>query len=170
MIVTATVTDTTEITEVYLLVDGLVAAMVQGGSSPYKFELDTTKLTEGNHSLWVRAWNKSGKAGDAKIEVAVANVVPELLKPVLCSISAPASVNIPRNGTGVISVTLQNVSGPTEVKVIGSDGQVTVSPLSWNIGPTSTVKQFQVRVKKQSRTITFSSGCGVAIVKVNVTS
>jgi hypothetical protein len=78
-------------------------------------------------------------------------------------------VTIPRNGSGVIAVTLQNVTSLTDVKVIGSDGQVTVSPLTWNAGPTSTVKQFQVRVKKQSRTITFQSGCGVAVVKVNVT-
>lgn len=180
--VTVTVTDSAEISEVYLLVDERVHA----GSlnAPYEFKLDTTKLADGSHSLWVRAWNKLGKAGDAKVGITVANAVtvpptpipepapepiPPTPAPVPCSISAPASVSVPRNSSSTIAVTLQNVSKPTEVKVIGSDGQVTVSPLSWNAGPTSTVKQFSVRVKKQSRVISFQSGCGTAIVKVNVT-
>lgn len=89
--------------------------------------------------------------------------------PVPCTISAPASVSIRKNSSGSIAVTLQNVSGPTEVRVVGSDGQVTVSPLTWQAGPTSTVKQFQVKTKKQSRTITFQSPCGSVSVKVNVT-
>lgn len=85
-----------------------------------------------------------------------------------CTISAPTSISVPRNSTGSIPVTLQNVSGATEVRVSGSDGQVTVSPLVWQAGPSSTVKQFQVRVKKQSRTITFQSPCGKVDVRVNV--
>lgn len=163
--VTATVTNA-EVADVYLIVDDLTSGHLT--TAPYEFKLDTTKLSEGNHSLWVRAWNKTGQAGDsARVQVTVKNVtVPPLPTP--CSISAPQSVAIPRNGSGVISVTLQNLNSPTVVNVLGSDGQVAVSPLSWNAGPTSTVKQFQVRVKKQSRTITFSSGCGVTVVKVNV--
>lgn len=93
---------------------------------------------------------------------------PEPPKPT-CSISAPASISIRRNSTGSIAVTLQDLSSPVEVKVIGSDGQVTVSPLSWQAGPTSTVKQFQVKVKRQSRTITFQSPCGTVEVRINVT-
>jgi hypothetical protein len=77
-------------------------------------------------------------------------------------------VSIRRNSTGTIAVTLQDLSGPTEVRVTGSDGQVTVSPLVWSAGPTSTVKQFSVKVKRQSRTITFQSTCGVVAVRVNV--
>lgn len=163
--VTATVTNA-PIGDVYLLVDDVTSGHVT--AAPYEFKIDTTKLADGVHALWVRAWNLTGQAGDAKINVTVKNVV-DPPPPPQCSISAPASVTIPRNSSGVVSVTLQNLSGPTVVNVLGSDGQVTVSPLSWNAGPTSTVKQFQVRVKKQSRTITFSSGCGVAVVKVNVT-
>lgn len=93
---------------------------------------------------------------------------PEPPKPT-CSISAPASISIRRNSTGSIAVTLQDLSGPVEVKVIGSDGQVTVSPLTWQAGPTSTVKQFSVKVKRQSRTITFQSPCGSVSVRVEVT-
>jgi len=238
--VTATVTNA-PIGDVYLLVDEATSGHLT--AAPYEFKLDTSKLADGSHSIWVRAWNQTGQAGDGKINVTVKNVVvvpdpipqgsrvqvikrtdvheapsassvvksvaeigefgftlsdlqldpvsgstfvqvdfivgidgfvlAQALKvdvspPPQCLISAPASVSIPRNGTGVISVTLQNLSGPTVVNVLGSDGQVTVSPLSWNAGPTSTVKQFQIKVKKQSRTITFSSGCGIAVVKVNV--
>lgn len=89
-------------------------------------------------------------------------------KPTPCAISATTSVSIPRNSSGSIAVRLDNLSEPTEVKVVGSDGQVTVSPLVWNAGPTSAVKQFSVRVKKQSRTITFQSPCGLVTVRVNV--
>jgi hypothetical protein len=170
--VTATVTNAEGIGDVFLVADETVVGM--DVTAPYEFQLDTTQMPDGPHSLWIRAW-QAGKAIDsARVRVAVKNVAAPPVEPpppptIPCSISAPASVNVPRNGSGVIAVTLQNVSGPTEVKVIGSDGQVTVLPLTWNAGPTSTVKQFQVRVKKQSRTITFQSGCGVAVVKVNVT-
>lgn len=85
-----------------------------------------------------------------------------------CTISAPASVNIVRNSSGLIVVTLSNVSSTVNVQVIGSDGQVTVSPLSWSAGPTSMTKRFSVRVKRQSRTITFQGPCGSVVVKVNV--
>jgi len=161
--VTATVTNA-PIGDVYLLVDEVTSGHLT--SAPYEFKYDTKKLSDGVHSIWVRAWNLTGQAGDGKINVTVKNVVDP--PPPQCSISAPASVSIPRNGTGVISVTLQNVSGPTEVRAIVPDGQITVSPLSWNAGPTSTMKQFQVRTKKQSRTITFQSSCGSVSVKVNV--
>jgi hypothetical protein len=173
------------------LVDGLVKAGTD--RAPYDLILDTTsKVEDGQHSIHVRAWNKLGKAGDSKpITVTVKNAIaepaplpiPEPPAPVptptpipptpepakRCSITAPASVSIPRNGTGVIPVTLHDLTGPTEVRVIVPDGQVTLLELSWMASATSSTKQFQVRVKKQSRTITFQSGCGSVQVRVNVT-
>ncbi len=164
--VTATITNAEGVGDVFLIADETVVGL--DTTAPYEFQLDTTKMQDGAHSLWIRAWESGTAYDSARVTVTVKNAVvpPEPPKP--CSISAPTSVTIQRNGTGAIPVTLQNVSQPTEVKVLGSDGQVTVSPLGWSAGPTSTVKQFQVRVKKQSRTITFSSGCGVAVVRVNV--
>jgi hypothetical protein len=88
--------------------------------------------------------------------------------PAPCTITAPSSVSIRRNSSGTIAVTLTGLTGPVEVKVIGSDGQVTVSPLTWTASATSSVKQFQLKVKKQSRTISFVSSCGSAVVRVNV--
>lgn len=85
-----------------------------------------------------------------------------------CSISAPQSISVRRNTTAVIAVTLKDMTGPTTVTVTGSDGQVTVSPLSRTVSGTSASLQFNVKVKKQSRTIRFESPCGVAVVKVNV--
>lgn len=181
--VTAQASDESMITGAYLLVDGFVrgAAPV----APYAFDWDTTMLPDGEYSLFVRAWDKSNSAIDSPVvKVVVANKAPEPEPapippepipvpapepPKPCSISAPASVSIPRNSTGSIGVILQDLTGPVEVKVIGSDGQVTVSPLSWTATATSSSKQFQVRVKKQSRTIRFESPCGVAVVRVNVT-
>lgn len=108
------------------------------------------------------------------VPVPVPEPVPEPVPtptptPVPCSISAPATVSIRRNSTGSIAVTLQDLSGPVQVRVIGSDGQVTVTELLWTASATSSTKQFQVRVKRQSRTITFQSPCGEVKVRVNVT-
>lgn len=171
--VTASVTDTARIIEVYLLVDGVVA----GGpltAAPYQFKLDTKKLADGNHSLLVRAWNELATPGDGKISVNVVNSPAPQPEPPIppkpCSISAPASISIARNSSGKIPVQLQDLTGPVTVTVSGSDGQVTVTPLTWNAGPSSTIKEFGVKVKRQSRSITFSSPCGSVSVKVNVVS
>lgn len=86
-----------------------------------------------------------------------------------CTISAPPSITVNRNGSTTISVTVTNVTTTTQVQVIGSDGQVTVTPLLWPVGPTSGTRQFVVRVKRNSRVITFQSNCGAVSVRVNVT-
>lgn len=88
--------------------------------------------------------------------------------PVQCGISAPVSITIRRNSFGTIPVTLTNLSASVLVTVIGSDGQVWVTPNSWTASPASSTKQFSVQVKKQGRTITFQSSCGSALTKVNV--
>jgi hypothetical protein len=85
-----------------------------------------------------------------------------------CSITGPASVTIPRNSEGQISLTVSNSTTVT-IDVLGSDGQVTVTPLSKTVSGTSAVVSFRVRVKRQSRTITFQSGCGSVVTRVNVT-
>ena len=87
--------------------------------------------------------------------------------PVACSISAPSSVSIPKWSSGKIVVTLNNMSAPVTVTVSGSSGQVTVSPLSKTVSGTSAVLEFGVKVKQQSRTITFDSPCGRVNVRVN---
>lgn len=87
------------------------------------------------------------------------------------TISAPQSINVPRYGSGQINVTLSNLTGPTTVTVVGSSGQVQVFPLSATTKKTSTseIIPFTVRVKHQSRTITFQTPFGSASVRVNVT-
>lgn len=89
--------------------------------------------------------------------------------PAPCSISAPASISVRRNTTAVITVGLENMIGPTTVTVLGSDGQVTVTPLNRTVSGTSASLQFTLKVKKQSRTITFQSTCGEVKVRVNIT-
>jgi hypothetical protein len=174
--VTAAITNAEGIGDVFLVADETVVGM--DVTAPYEFQLDTTQMQDGPHSLWIRAW-QAGKAVDsARMRVTVKNVAAPPVEPpplppppptIPCSISAPASVNILRNSTGVIGIELLNLTAATEVRVIVPDGQVTVSPTSWNANPNDRKKQFNVRVKKQSREIKFQSGCGVAVVKVNVT-
>lgn len=89
--------------------------------------------------------------------------------PVQCSITAPALITVSRNGSTTITVTLTNLTSAVQVQVFGSDGQVTVTPLVLPVGPANPTRQFSVRVKRQSRTITFQSPCGSVSVRVNVT-
>lgn len=88
--------------------------------------------------------------------------------PPTCSISGPASIDIRPNSASTISVMLTNIIGNTTVTVQGSDGQVTVTPLTKTVTGTSALLPFLVRVKRQSRTITFVSPCGSRSVAVNV--
>lgn len=189
-VTTAVIDSSGEIDSIYLLIDGEVVA--SSSAPPYSFSVDTKKLSNGPHSLFVRAWNKAGRPGDSDtLSVIVVNVevIPEPPQPVPipvpvplptpapapapqpppCSISAPESITVPRNGTGTIAVTLQNLSGPVDVKMIAPDGQVTVSPMLWHAGPTSTVKQFRVRVRKRTRKIQIQSPCGTREVLIIVT-
>lgn len=177
--VTISVTNGTGITEMYLIVDGRVVS-----SATTETIFDTSKVADGQHLMFIRAWKGNVPIDSKPVSVMVKNAVeppvepppvepPEpdpVPTPTPCSISAPASVAVPRNGAGVITVTLQNLSGPTEVKVLGSDGQVSITPLAWTANATSSQKQFQVKVKnkRQVRVVTFQSGCGQAVVKVNV--
>lgn len=80
-----------------------------------------------------------------------------------CTISAPDSIALTRNTAMDITVTTS--TSPHTVKVIGSDGQVTVSPL-FKTGTSPFV--FRVSVKRQGRKITFTSPCGQRTVKVEV--
>lgn len=172
--VTTSVIDAVDIGESYLVVDGAVA--VRTNAAPGSFSYDTAILADGNHSISVRAW-KGGMAIDAKaVNVIVKNAVePVPVPPVppapppAPSIDAPKSITVPRNGSGEIDVSFKNLTEPVAVNVSGSDGQVAVSPLTKVAQPPSSILAFKVRVKKQSRTITFTSSCGVVSVRVNIT-
>jgi hypothetical protein len=149
--------------------DGVQAGGGEG--SIYKY-LAQTVYVFGTDNFWYKwagsAWERLTQTEPGTTPAPAPEPEPQPSPTTPCTISAPASVSIRKNSTGTIAVTLQDLTGPVEVRVSGSDGQVTVSPLVWNAGPTSTIKQFSVRVKRQSRTITFQSPCGVATVWVNV--
>lgn len=183
--VTVSVTNGTSITEIYLIVDGVVAS--DGNVSQSK-GFDTTKFPDGPHWLFIRAW-KGGVPIDSKppINVMVKNAVEPPLPPVdpppvdpppvpippptrPCSITAPASIDVPRNGSRDISIRLDDLTEPTTVTVSGWDGQVSVLPTSKIASPTSAILSFRVKVKnkRMSRTLKFSCTCGEKEVRVNV--
>lgn len=179
--VSAAISGGADVDSIYLIVDDLV--MGAGSVAPLSFPLNTTKLTKGAHSMFVRAWDGPVIVGDSeRVAFTVSNEAPMPTPTPAptppppaptppCAISAPSLFSIPRNGTGVINVTMNNLTQPVTVNVLGSDGQVTVSPLSKTAAPTSSVLAFQVRAKnkKQTRLITFQSSCGSVNVNVNVT-
>jgi hypothetical protein len=89
--------------------------------------------------------------------------------PAPCKLSLSAEqITLPSWGMGVVSVTLENMTSPIEVKAIPSSGQVTVSPGLKTVSGTSAVIQFQIGVKKKGGTIQFSSPCGSKSLVVNV--
>lgn len=182
--VTISITDPSDISEIYLIVDDKPLPMKLG--SPYL--LDTMGLTDGTHVLSVRAW-KGGMPIDSKekISVVVKNTVvppppidpppidppppvdpPPMPKP--CSIIAPASIDIPRNGFRDISIRLDGLTEPTTVTVSGWDGQVSVLPTSKIASPPSATLSFRVKVKnkRMSKILKFRCSCGEREVKVNV--
>lgn len=70
--INANASDNVGVDSTYLIVDGIVAGF--DGTSPYSFNLDTTKLVDGSHMLYVRAWDAAGNAGDSlTISFTVAN-------------------------------------------------------------------------------------------------
>ena len=89
--------------------------------------------------------------------------------PVACSISAsPTSITISENGSGTVSVHLNNFSGSGTISADSSNsGQIQVSPSSVTVSGTSSTS-FTISVKKQSGSVTFSSSCGSQTVTVNV--
>lgn len=176
---TATAEDAAGIANVYFVVDDVVI----GGDStlPYTFNLDTRRLSDGNHVAYVRAWNSLGKAGDsAKVTFVVANVpvpdptpipdpAPPPPQPVPCSMTVtPAELTLPVNGMGTVTVMLEHMTAPTEVTAIGSSGQVTVNPGLRKVSGTSASIEFQIGVKRKGGTVTFKSGCGSKVVVVKV--
>jgi len=178
--VTVTMSGNAAISSTYLIVDGVVVS--EDLTTPYGYTLNTARLTNGSHDMFVRAWDAAGAKDSPRVSFTVANAVPVPTPepvpvpppppppPPPCTITAPSSINVSRNGQGTISVKVENATGPTTITALGSDGQVTVTPLSKTVTGTSAVMQFSVRVRKQSRTITFQSPCGSVTVKVNVTA
>lgn len=95
--------------------------------------------------------------------------IPVPTPPTPCTISGPDSISVRRNSEGSINIALNNLSAAATVNVEGSSGQVSVTPLSRIVSPTAGIAAFRVKVKSQSRTITFNSPCGSKSVRVNVT-
>lgn len=75
VVVTATASDNVGVDTTYLIVDGVVSG--SDHIAPYSYSLNTTTLANGTHSMYIRAWDASGNAGDsAQLSFTVANGVP----------------------------------------------------------------------------------------------
>jgi hypothetical protein len=59
--ITATATDAVGVTKVELYVDGVLKTT--DSSSPYTYSLDTTTLSDGNHTLTVKGYDAAGNVG-----------------------------------------------------------------------------------------------------------
>lgn len=153
----------------------------QGGGQGtiYKY-LDKTVYVLGDIAMpeseknWYK-WSGSSWPSVGKTEPGIIVQPPPQFPPEPPLPPAPApckmtvsELTLPSWGSGVINVTLENMTGPTEVKAVSSSGQVSVSPGLKKVSGTSAVIPFQVSVKKKGGEITFSSNCGSQTVMVNV--
>jgi len=89
--------------------------------------------------------------------------------PAPCSLAAsPRPLTVVQNGSGLISVIINNHTGTTTVTATSSNsGQIQVSPASRTLNGSET-GTFTVTVKKVSGSVTFSSDCGSQTVDVRV--
>lgn len=115
--VTATATDANGIVSVVLYVDG--AAFSTDTSSPYSFDVDTTTLSNGAHTLQAKAKDPNGNEGSSVVvNITVSNVTPPPVDttPPVVTITSPltgaflagtftVAANVTDN-VGVVSATL----------------------------------------------------------------
>jgi hypothetical protein len=93
---------------------------------------------------------------------------PPTPTPMLCSIVGPSSIDIPQNGSGTVSVNLNNSSGSVTITATsGNSGQIQVAPTSATVTG-SDLASFTITVKKVSGSVTISSPCGSKEVTVTV--
>jgi Leucine-rich repeat (LRR) protein len=65
-------TDNVGVTKVEYYIDGKKVG--ESTKSPYEYSWDTTKYANGNHTIQVKAYDKAGNVGNAKITVNVQNI------------------------------------------------------------------------------------------------
>lgn len=115
---TATASDNTSVSEVYFILDSETVLGPPDSTAPYTFNFDTTKFGDGNHTLWVRAWDTAtpSKPGDSLVvNVTISNgavstkshlnLNPSSLSfgPVLTEDPAPAAKTVALSNTGSAS-------------------------------------------------------------------
>ncbi|MGQ9697228.1 MAG: Ig-like domain-containing protein [Armatimonadota bacterium] len=102
--VEAEVADVSSISEVRLLADSVVKASAFAGGPVYRFELDTSLLSDGTHRLTVEAQDSAGNVGSDSHELTVDNTPPTI------RITSP-SENSVVFGTVAVSANLFDPSG-----------------------------------------------------------
>jgi alpha-tubulin suppressor-like RCC1 family protein len=85
---------------------------VEDATAPYSVTFDTTKFTNGLHTLYARARDAAGNISIASISVTITNGIADTTKPVV-SISAPAA------GSTVSGTTTISASASDNVAVVG---------------------------------------------------
>jgi hypothetical protein len=188
--VTATLDSSVTAVETYLIVDEQVVA--QG--TPLTFRFNTTRLVDGEHSLYVRVWDTAGLAHDStRVAVTVANAAPAPTPlpvpaptptpiptptpvppppptptPAPCSMTLQAAP-IPQWSGGKLIVTFSGLPNQQHtVKVTSDSGQVTPIPATQTFTGTAAVLEFALQTKRKGANITVVGPCGTQTVKVNV--
>lgn len=194
--IVGTATDNVVISAAYVIVDNVKVLSSNNTVNPYNWTLDTRQLNNGDHFMYVRAWDASNNNGDSSVlNFTVANGAPSPTPtptpspsptptpsptpspspppspsptPEACQMIAPASVIIPRKSSRTVSVSVQNYVAPVTVTAVPSTGQVTVQPTSRTIAGVSTIMDFLFTVKQNSTSVVFNSRCGSKTVQVIV--
>ncbi|HSX17073.1 MAG TPA: Ig-like domain-containing protein [Patescibacteria group bacterium] len=132
--VKGTATDNVGVTSVTIRVDNTYIAT--SSTTPYTFSVDTTKYTDGAHTITLRAWDAANNGGEsATITVQIANHVAS-------SPGSGGSTETPPAPAPVTSITSE--SGGSQSKPVPVTGTLLVNPTN----PGSSVEVF-VDGKKQ---------------------
>jgi len=115
------------IARVDFLVDGLVVHSAT--APPFTFDLDTTPLAEGSHSLSAAAYDGKGNASTESIQVTVDSIAPTImiLDPSVGELLAGLysfDALVDDSGSGLVSVTMRVDGTPPNV----TDGSATFEP------------------------------------------
>jgi hypothetical protein len=129
--VTGTATDNVQVAKVETSVDAGPYQAAQG-TTAWAYDLDTTALSDGSHTVNVRATDTSGNAAVATVSVGVNNPVPDTSPPVV-TISSPTP-------GAVVSGTLDTAGSASdntqvakvEVSVDGGAYQAAQGTSSWS--------------------------------------
>lgn len=124
----ANATDNVAVKEVTYILDGasLTPAVTK---SPYYYDLDTTKLTNGSHKLKATAVDTSGNQGDSsEISFNVNNTVPDTTKPQVTITNPQGSNTSIPEGSFTFSANATDNVGIQKV-IFKLDGQIIGSPV-----------------------------------------
>jgi hypothetical protein len=128
-----------------LFIDGTLASSVSGASGTFSW--DTTAVSNGSHSIFVKAYDAAGNAGTSTtVAVTVNNIPPDTTAPTV-------QINSPANGSKVSKNVKISVSANDNVGVTSIDLYIDGKPYQSVAGSTASFSWNTVKVSAGNHTL-----------------